>query len=398
VRVWRIPTGGRFFFFIGHKGGVTKVAFDPTGNFVVSTSLDHTARVWQVGGVEVGTLAALLAGHRDAVLSAAFSPDGRVLATVGLDSTARLWDARITQTLRVAAPTEDQPVTGAIVTKNGDLVYTVGDIVKVRRDGRAVGSFPIGPGAFALSPAGLVASAKRDGTVELDRVPSGRVGVTLPGKAPVAWLAFNADATQLVTTDGKGGIVIWDLATGHALHRFTSTRAPVRVALSPRGDVVATGSENGVVRLWSAGGTFLHTLRGHGDRITDLRFNSDGSRLASASQGSSSNAIMWDVSRGTRLHTLFGQFGTVTAVSFSFDDRWILTAGPIVVLWPTDAGSSPFYVRGPEKLLTDAEWVPQSYRVVSSVSDGTVRTYACEVCVPLDQLIALAAQRLAVAR
>jgi WD40 repeat protein len=143
----------------------------------------------------------------------------------------------------------------------------------------------------------------------------------------------------------------------------------------------------------------LHTLSGHGDRITDLRFNSDGSRLVSASQGSRDNAMMWDVRKGIRLLTLGGQFGTVTAASFSFDDRWILAAGPYsVVLWPTDTGQSLFSIRGPKKVLTDAEWVPQSYRVVSSVSDGTVRRYECEVCVPMDQLVALAKKRLTDAR
>ena len=399
VRVWRIPTGGRFFFFIGHKGGVTKVAFDPTGKFVVSTSLDHTARVWQIGGVEQGTLAALLSGHRDAVLSAAFSPDGRVLATAGLDSTARLWDARITQMLRVVVR-EDQPVTGAIVTASGDLVYTVGDVVKVRRRGRTVGSFAIGPGRFALSPAGLVASAKRSGTVVVYRVPSGRTAVTLRGRAPAAALAFNADASDLVTTDGKGGIVVWDIGAGRVIHNLTSARAPVRVAVSPSGDLIATGSENGVVRLWSTNGKLLHVLRGHGDRVTDLRFDAEGSRLVSASQGSSSNAAMWDVRSGRRLRMLVGHFGTVSAASFSFDGRWILTAGPISAgLWPTDTGRLVFYVRGPtDDLLTDAEWVPGSYRVVGAVHNGTVLTYECEICRPLDQLIELASARLAAAR
>jgi WD40 repeat protein len=397
VRVWRVPTGGRFFFFVGHTGGVTDVAFDPTGTFLVSTSLDGTARVWKVAEIENGKLAALLSGHRDAVVTAAFSPDGQMLATGGLDNTARLWDTRITQTLGVVPPLEPDRINAATVTANGDLVYSTGDAVKVRRRGRLVGSFVTGPGVFALSASGLVASAKRDGTVEVDRIPSGLVAVTLPVNAPVAALAFNADASGLVTTDAKGAVVIWDLRTGHAVHRFTSTRAPVRVALSPS-DVVATGSEDGIVRLWSTDGKLLHVLRGHAARITDLRFDSDGSRLVSASQGSSSNAMMWNVHSGSRLHLLVGHFGPVTAASFTSDGRWIVTAGPIsAIIWPTDTGRLLFYLRGPTDLLTDAEWVPRSYRIVTSARDRTVRTYTCEVCLPLDQLIPLAAARLAAA-
>jgi WD40 repeat protein len=302
--------------------------------------------------------------------------------------------------LRIAAPKENLPVTGAIVTSSGDLVYKVGSFVKVRRQGKVVASFPVRSRVFAFSPVGLVAYVKRDGAVEVDGIRSGEATVTLRGKEPIARLAFNADATKLVTASGDGHIVIWALATGRALHEFQSSRAPVRVALSPNGDVVATGSANGVIRLWSADGKRLEILRGHGNRITDLRFNSDGSRLVSASLGSSRNAIMWNVRSGATVHVLVGQFGTVTAASFSFDDRWILTAGPIsAVLWRADTGRSLPYLRGHTKEgLTDAEWIPQSYDVLSAGRDGTVRTYRCEVCVPLDRLVQLAKKRLAAAR
>ena len=158
-----------------------------------------------------------------------------------------------------------------------------------------------------------------------------------------------------------------DIATGRLVRAFNTGRPSVRVALSPRDFVVATGSHNGVVRLWSENGTLLHTLRGHGGEITDLRFDAQGQRLVTASQGASRNAIMWDVRSGSRLHLLVGHFGTVTAASFSFDGRWIVTAGPISagLIWPTDTGRRLFYLRGPTDLLTDAEWIPRSYRVVS---------------------------------
>jgi WD40 repeat protein len=93
---------------------------------------------------------------------------------------------------------------------------------------------------------------------------------------------------------------------------------------------------------------------------------------------------------------LIGHFGTVTAASFSSDGRWILTAGPIsAVIWAADTGQLLFYLRGPTNVLTDAEWSPTGYRVVTASRDRTVRTYDCEVCRPLGGLIALARARLA---
>ena len=394
VRVWRIPTGGRYFYFVGHKGGVTDVAFDPTGTFVVSTSLDGTARVWQVAGVEQGTLAALLSGHRGAVVSAAFSPNGQRLVTGGIDATARLWDARITQSLRVIAR-ERGPVDAAVATSGRDLVYRKGAILEVR--GSASGSLPVGAGPVALSPTGVVAFVKH-GDVQVDGVPGGDAVATLHPTAPPVALAFDDDATHVVTADAAGRVAIWEIAHGRRVRSFDTGRAPTRVALS-RDLVVATGSSNGVVRLWGEAGTVLHVLRGAGGAITDLRFDPAGRRLVSASAGASRNAIVWDVRSGSRLHILVGHFGTVTAASFSTDGRWILTAGPISAgLWPADSGRLLFYLRGPTDLLTDAEWEPNSYRVVTAARDGTVRAYDCEVCRPLDRLKLLAAGRLAATR
>lgn len=397
VRVWSIPTGGRFYYFVGHNGGVTDVAFDPTGKFLASTSLDRTARVWQVTGVEQGTLAAFLSGHRDAVVTAAFSPDGQMLATGGLDSTARLWDTRITQKLRVIAR-ESERITAATVTVKGDLVYTTGTVAKVRRHGSVVASFVVGAGPVALSPSGLVAFVE-GGAVEVARVPGGEAVATLRAPKPPVALAFDAGATHLVTADAAGHVVIWAIGDGRPVRELDTLRSPTRVALSPRDFVVATGSRNGVVRLWGEGGTPLHVLRGHGGKISDLRFDPQGRRLVAASAGSSRNAIVWDVRSGGRLRLLVGHFGGVTAASFSDDGRWILTAGPISAgVWSADTGRRLFYLRGPDDLLTDAEWVPRGYRVVTSARDGTIRTDSCEVCRPLPELIALATTRLAAAR
>ncbi|HYT91211.1 MAG TPA: WD40 repeat domain-containing protein, partial [Gemmataceae bacterium] len=71
-------------------GGTTALAFDPSGQRVVSTSLDSSLNLWDVESQE---LIAELMGHEGAVLCVAFSPDGRLIASGGDDRTVRLWDA-----------------------------------------------------------------------------------------------------------------------------------------------------------------------------------------------------------------------------------------------------------------------------------------------------------------
>jgi WD40 repeat protein len=62
--------------------------FSPDGRRIVTTSLDKTARIWDVTTQQQ---IAVLRGHTDHVWSGAFSPDGRRIVTAG-DSTARIWN------------------------------------------------------------------------------------------------------------------------------------------------------------------------------------------------------------------------------------------------------------------------------------------------------------------
>jgi WD40 repeat protein len=207
------------------------------------------------------------------------------------------------------------------------------------------------------------------------------------------------DAGDAVVAAAGRTVEAWSVPGGRLLGRFGVSTAVVRIALAPDRDVVATGDELGVVRLWSIGGQRSHVLRLHHAAVTDLRFARDGRRLVTASQGSADNAAIWDVATGRLLSPLVGHFGTVSAASFSPDDRWVATAGPVsAAIWSAAGGTLLFYLRGPTDLLTDAEWAPTGTTVVTAERDGVVRIYRCGVCGTLPQLQALASTRLAAAR
>jgi WD40 repeat protein len=73
-----------------HEDAVTQAAFSMDGRLIVTSSLDHTCRLWDAG---TGAPSIVPILHPDAVLSAAISPDGRIIATACDDGAARLWDA-----------------------------------------------------------------------------------------------------------------------------------------------------------------------------------------------------------------------------------------------------------------------------------------------------------------
>jgi WD40 repeat protein/serine/threonine protein kinase len=90
------------FSFEGHGARVQSVGFSPDGRRVVSTALDHTARVWNL---DAASDPPLVLEHGYFVHAAAFDPSGRRLLTACGDTHAYLWD--------LDAPSEPKLLTGA---------------------------------------------------------------------------------------------------------------------------------------------------------------------------------------------------------------------------------------------------------------------------------------------
>lgn len=91
-------------------------------------------------------------------------------------------------------------------------------------------------------------------------------------------------------------------------HRTDHDDAPVvtGIALSPRGDLVATAGDDHLVWLWQAStGKVVRKLRGHDDWVRTLAFHPSGDYLASA--GDDGRIILWNVANGTILHRIGGR-------------------------------------------------------------------------------------------
>jgi centriolar protein POC1 len=77
--------------YAAHNGAVTRVAWHPSGNFLLTTSLDSTLKIWDV---REGQLFYTLHGHEGAVYDCCFSPAGDFFASAGCDEQVRSVAAR----------------------------------------------------------------------------------------------------------------------------------------------------------------------------------------------------------------------------------------------------------------------------------------------------------------
>ena len=109
------------------------------------------------------------------------------------------------------------------------------------------------------------------------------------------------------------------------------------ISFSPDGKMLASGSKDKTISLWSIDGKKIAKLRGHGASVTSVSFSRDGKMLAS---GSEDNTVRLWRTDGTEkeIAILRGHSASVTSISFSPDGQIIASASndKTVKLWHLD--------------------------------------------------------------
>ena len=125
----------------------------------------------------------------------------------------------------------------------------------------------------------------------------------------------------------KGEVRLVKTADGMTLRTITGhADAVCCIALSPDGQMLATGSYDQKVKLWEvATGTERRTFDGHNGAVFDVAFRPDGKTLATAS--ADRTVKLWDVSTGERLDTLSEATKELYAVAWSPDGSRVVAAG-----------------------------------------------------------------------
>jgi WD40 repeat protein len=327
IKLWDAATGRELLTLFGHTGWVMGLAFSPDSQWLASTSLDGTVRVWSLRpgneGVSVSTPLASF-GTRFA-----YNPNRQEFVTNGGDGTATLWNAETGEprlTLRghdlTVLSLAFRPDGERLATGSEDATAIVWDTITSQKLFALTGH-EVGVRDIAFSPDGeLIGTGGFDGTAKIWNANTGELIHDITGhQGLVLGVAFSPDGKYLATASTDATVMIWNVTTGERTSTLTGHEAGVReVVYSPDGRMIATGSGDGMVILWDAAtGSNLKTLIGHNSGIQSLAFTSDGKLLASGSEDNT--AKLWDVETGAEILTFPGSSGGVTAVAFSPTDH-----------------------------------------------------------------------------
>ena len=283
----------------------------------------------------------LLTSRANPVRAVAFSNDGRWMATGNQDTSATLWDV----------------FAGRAVA---NLTGNEGSLISV---------------AFSADSQ-LLATGSQGGIIRLIEVVGAReVRKWQAHDGGVNSIVFTADG-KLITCSSDQTIKVWD-ASGGLVTTIKQTKEINSLSLSGDGKLLASGSSDGVIKLWDATNwRELRSLPAHSGAVFAVNFSNDGKLLASG--GADKTIKLWQAADGQSVGTSSNSTSAIYSLVFSADDK-LLAAGNsdgVVKLLDASTGSTRMTLTGASGSANGLNFSDNGNWLISAHDDGSVRIWA----------------------
>ncbi|HEV8487546.1 MAG TPA: hypothetical protein VGV87_28630 [Blastocatellia bacterium] len=196
-------------------------------------------------------------------------------------------------------------------------------------------------------------------------------------QAGVNTVAFSPDGKTIASGGDNGEVRLRDLGKltqeGSLLQPGNDSRV-LSIAFSPDRKLLASGSSDNNVRIWDAtSGNEIRKLEGHSNYVLIVAFSPDGKFLASA--GKDNTVLLWDVATWRLIDTLRAHRDFVSSVAFSPDSQLLATAGKdnAILIWDVKTRRQlgrPLL--GHKSGVNSVAFSPDGSLVASGADDNTV--------------------------
>ena len=219
VNVWDASTGAVALVLQNPPSAFCgSVAYDPQGSRIAAACFNQTtgARTLQLWDANSGAQLLFINGVNGSVV---FSPDGsRVASDNGSTQAVNLYD-----------------------TRNGQLVQTI--------QANIVG----GAKQVIFSPDGVhLITGNGEGTISAWNIATAQQVFKFSGyTSSVNDVVINKAGTRLASVHEDGSLVLWDGNSGQQLSNFKSAKSLRSVSFSPDGDVIVSGGDENIIRVFA---------------------------------------------------------------------------------------------------------------------------------------------------
>ena len=219
IRVVEVATEALYRQFEGHDNEIVSIAYDATGQRLISGSRDKTVRIWSIDdGVEESRF-----DHDGRVFGAVFHPNGIQIATSNFNADyigkARIWDIASEQVIQTFDH-GNELVRSVAFDASGEILLTA--------------SHPAGAGGY----------------MRMWDVETGMLIREFEHDQWVFSASFSPDGKHAATASFDSNAYVWDLEKQVVRWRFPHTQSVRSAIFSPDGYFLITGSYDYTARIW----------------------------------------------------------------------------------------------------------------------------------------------------
>jgi len=193
-------------------------------------------------------------------------------------------------------------------------------------------------------------------------------------QGPIACLAVSRNNDLIASGGNDGTVRLWSGATAAMLHVFAQHKDWVTcLALSADGRRLASGGPDGQVCLWAVAERKLDAmLTGHEGAVRCLAFTPDGQQLLSG--GDDRRLRLWDASAGRPLAALEGHVDAICSLAVSLQGQWAASGSydNNARLWRLPDGQPEATLRGHKGLINCLAFTPSGELLATGSKDRSI--------------------------
>jgi predicted nucleic acid-binding Zn-ribbon protein len=220
----------------------------------------------------------------------------------------------------------------------------------------------------------LMLSMIRDGSMpkEADQLDAAEIDVL------ARWIDVGAPLDAGLSAMSDLFDVMPEFAQPQPPEQYRTAIPVTAVAFSPDGEQLASSGYHEVL-VWNADSTLLRRISNLAERIHDIEYSNDGTRIAVASgtPGQLGELKLFSTADGKLIRTLVRSRDSIFAVAFSPDGTKIACAGAdrsITVVNP-ETGEQLVRIEDHADWVMDVNWAPNGQRLVSASRDKTCKVF-----------------------